>query len=127
MSPDDTDRHALAIDPLSDTTPTEFADTLFRRSAREDLTRYAPADLERLAASALAHVATPRPAGPDICLSDYEFVTDGRVSEVTVLEVVNDNMPFLLDSTLAELDAQGWEPQLVAHPILAVERDLRGT
>jgi len=127
MSPDDSDRHALAVDLLSDTTPTEFAETLFRRSAREDLARYAPADLERLATAALAHVAKPRPAGPDIRLADYEFLTDGRANEVTVLEVVNDNMPFLLDSTLAELDAQGWEPQLVAHPILAVERDLKGT
>jgi glutamate dehydrogenase len=126
MSPDDRDPHALAIDLLSETTASEFAETLFQRSAREDLERSAPADLERLAAAALAHLAKPRPAGPDICISDYEFVTDGRVSEVTVLEVVNDNMPFLLDSTLAELDAQGLEPRLVAHPILAVERDLRG-
>jgi glutamate dehydrogenase len=127
MSPDDTDRHSAAIDLLPETTPAEFADALFRRSAREDLARYAPADLERLAAAALDHVVKPRPAGPDICLLDYEFVADGRVNEVTVLEVVNDNMPFLLDSTLAELEAQGWEPQLVAHPIVAVERDLRGT
>ena len=42
---------------------------------------------------------------------------------MTVLEVINDNMPFLLDSTLAEIVDQGYEPILVAHPILAVERD----
>ena len=35
-------------------------------------------------------------------------------------------MPFLLDSTLAELVEQGYEPLLVAHPILAVERDAEG-
>ncbi len=126
MSPDDTDRPALAIGPLSDTSPAEFVETLFRRSAREDLARYRPADLERLAAATLDHVAKPRPAGPDICLSDYELLTDGRMGEVTVLEVVNDNMPFLLNSTLAALGEQGWEPQLVAHPILAVERDRKG-
>ena len=42
---------------------------------------------------------------------------------MTVLEVVNENMPFLLDSTLAEIVDEGYEPLLVAHPILAVERD----
>ena len=32
-------------------------------------------------------------------------------------------MPFLLDPDLAEIVDQGYEPILVAHPILAVERD----
>jgi glutamate dehydrogenase len=126
MSPDDTTPLDVAIGSLSDTTPAEFAETLVRRSAREDRARYAAADLEQLAAAALDHMAKPRTGGPDIRLSDYEFVTDGRVAEITVLEVVNDDMPFLLDSTLAELEAQGLEPQLVAHPILAVERDRKG-
>ena len=35
-------------------------------------------------------------------------------------------MPFLLDSTLAEIVDEGYEPLLVAHPILAVERDEDG-
>jgi glutamate dehydrogenase len=39
-----------------------------------------------------------------------------------VLEVVNDDMPYLLDSTLAELVARGLQAKLVAHPILAVRR-----
>jgi glutamate dehydrogenase len=126
MAPDDPDRSALASGVLLGTTPAEFVDTLFRRSAREDWARCRPADLERLAAAALRHLATPRSAKPDIRLSDYDFATDGGVDEVTVVEVMNDNMPFLLDSTLAELTEQGWEPQLVAHPILAVERDHGG-
>ncbi len=127
MAPDDADRPGLAIGPVSDVTPAEFVETLFRRSAREDLTRYAPADLERLAAAALDHLAAPRPgAQPDIRLRDYELATGGRAGEITVLEAVNDDMPFLLDSALAELAEQGWEPQLVAHPILALERDRGG-
>jgi len=46
---------------------------------------------------------------------------DGR--EISVLEVLNDNMPFLFDSTMAELAEQGIDVTLVAHPIIAVERD----
>ena len=49
---------------------------------------------------------------------------DGR--EISVVEILNDNMPFLFDSAMAELTEQGIEAKLVAHPILAVERDAEG-
>ncbi|MGH7067327.1 MAG: NAD-glutamate dehydrogenase domain-containing protein, partial [Acetobacteraceae bacterium] len=126
MPDDETGGSASPTPPLAGITSAEFVETLFRRSAREDLARYQPADLERLAAAALAHLAAPRPSGPDIRLVDYEFTINGRTDEITVVEVVNGNMPFLLDSTLGELSDQGWEPDLVAHPMLAVERSRSG-
>ena len=52
------------------------------------------------------------------------MMPDGR--EISVLEILNDNMPFLFDSTMAELAEQGIEVTLVAHPIIAVERDVQG-
>ena len=52
------------------------------------------------------------------------MMPDGR--EISVLEVLNDNMPFLFNSTMAELAEQGIEVTLVAHPIIAVERDANG-
>ena len=51
----------------------------------------------------------------------------GHVRDVTLLQSVNDNKPFLLDSTLAELESGGREPLFVIHPILGVERDAAGT
>ena len=44
----------------------------------------------------------------------------------TLIEVINDDMPFLLDSLLAELGERGLAIALVAHPILAVEREPSG-
>ena len=52
------------------------------------------------------------------------MMPDGR--EISVLEILNDNMPFLFNSTLAELAEQGIDVTLVAHPIIAVERDGQG-
>src|SRR6266566_1710975 len=52
------------------------------------------------------------------------MMPDGR--EISVLEVLNDNMPFLFDSIMAELAEHGIEVTLVAHPIIAVERDEQG-
>jgi glutamate dehydrogenase len=107
--------------------PAEFVHDLFGRVPPEDLAAYSAQGLADLAAGAFAHLRAPRRGGrPDIRLADREVDRGGRRREVTVIEVVNDNMPFLLDSTLAELVDQGYEPALVAHPILAVERDSDG-
>ncbi|HEX2552409.1 MAG TPA: NAD-glutamate dehydrogenase [Microvirga sp.] len=107
--------------------PPDFARDLFGRVPAEDLAAYAAETLAALAAGAYAHLAAPRvPGQPDLRLSDVEVERRGRRREVTVIEVVNDNMPFLLDSTLAEIVDQGYEPALVAHPILAVERAADG-
>jgi glutamate dehydrogenase len=107
--------------------PPTFLRDLFGRVPPEDLAAYSPQALADLAVAAFEHLRAPRAGGsPDLRLVDLEIERSGRSREVTVLEVVNDNMPFLLDSTLAELVDQGIEPFLVAHPILAVERDSSG-
>jgi glutamate dehydrogenase len=44
----------------------------------------------------------------------------------TVVQVITDDMPFLLDSVVAAITEQGKALHLVAHPIYAVERDVAG-
>ncbi|MCX7383751.1 MAG: NAD-glutamate dehydrogenase [Alphaproteobacteria bacterium] len=100
--------------------PADFAATLFAQTDAQDLAACPEPLRAELAAAAWAHLAAPRPAGqPVIALALLAAVGD-------VLLVVNDNKPFLLDSTLAELAEQGLDPALVAHPILAVARDAGG-
>jgi glutamate dehydrogenase len=108
--------------------PPTFVRDLYGRVPPEDLALYSPQTLADLAAEAFDHLKVSRTAdGADVRLFDFEIEREGRRQDVTVLEIVNDNMPFLLDSTLAEVVDQGYEPLLVAHPILAVERDANGT
>ena len=107
--------------------PSTFLRDLFGRVPPEDLAAYSPAALADLAVAAYEHLKAPRPGdAPDLRLIDVEVERAGRRRELTVLEVINDNMPFLLDSTLAELVELDHDPVLVAHPILAVERDEAG-
>src|SRR5215217_1368280 len=107
--------------------PPTFVRDLYGRVPPEDLAPYSPQTLADLAAEAFEHLKDSRTAdGADIRIFDFEIERDGRRQDVTVLEIVNDNMPFLLDSTLAEVVDQGYEPLLVAHPILAVERGSNG-
>ncbi|ACA18051.1 NAD-glutamate dehydrogenase [Methylobacterium sp. 4-46] len=104
--------------------PGDFVRDLFGRVPPEDLNAYAPETLADLALAARQHLAAARPdeSGADLRLNDVVVERDGGRRDVTVLEAINPNRPFLLDSTLAELVARGYEPRLVAHPILAVER-----
>ncbi|MFO1147121.1 MAG: NAD-glutamate dehydrogenase [Alsobacter sp.] len=112
---------------VPDGAPPGFADVLYARVSEEDLACHDPAALAGLAAQAYAHLAEPRLPGHDeIRLTDAQAQVSGRRRDITVLEVINDNMPFLLDSTLAELTERGLEILFVAHPIVAVERDAQG-
>ncbi|MET0742641.1 MAG: NAD-glutamate dehydrogenase, partial [Microvirga sp.] len=123
---------AEAVAALNDPDiPATFVQNLFGRVPVEDLAPYTPRTLAGLATAAYEHLKAPRPGGADLRPSDLRLVDleiehEGRRKEVTILEAINDNMPFLLDSTLAEIVDEGYEPLLVAHPILAVERDAAG-
>ncbi len=50
----------------------------------------------------------------------------GWKSSHTIVEIINDDMPFLVDSVTAALNRLGAEVYLIIHPILRVERDPRG-
>lgn len=107
--------------------PAEFPRLLYGRVVAEDVEALPSALLARSAAAAYEHLAAPRrPETSNLRFRDEAFESDGRKQQLTILEVVNDNKAFLLDSTLAELTDQGYEPRLVAHPILAIARDKAG-
>jgi glutamate dehydrogenase len=47
-------------------------------------------------------------------------------AECTVVEILNDDMPFLVDSVIGELQARGLEVGFLLHPIFKTERDKAG-
>ena len=46
--------------------------------------------------------------------------------ESTVVEILNDDMPFLVDSVMGELQARGLAVRFLLHPIFKTERDKAG-
>jgi glutamate dehydrogenase len=50
----------------------------------------------------------------------------GWRSSHTIVEIVNDDMPFLVDSVTAELARQDLDVHLVVHPIVRIARDKSG-
>ncbi len=49
-------------------------------------------------------------------------LTSKAGAELTVLEILNDDMPYVVESVIAELHSQGLIPRLVFHPIFKVKR-----
>ncbi|MFL9825858.1 NAD-glutamate dehydrogenase [Rhodoplanes sp. SY1] len=98
-----------------------LAGALFGAVAAEDLAEYDGDELATLADGALAFLAERTPGTPKIRIATPDAVA--APAPVSVIEIVNDDMPFLVDSVLGALREHGLDPLLVAHPVLAVTRD----
>ena len=104
----------------------EFLATLFEDVAPEDVARYDRAELVAFATAAWMFVAKRVPGEPKIRLTSETYREGDRRNAISILEIVNDDMPFLLSSVLAELAERKITVQLVAHPVLNVTRDETG-
>ena len=87
--------------------------------------RYEPAELAALARDAWAFLASAQARRAEDPLRAPPASAGEHLKSISVIEIVNDDMPFLVDSVMGELTERGLDVRLVAHPVLAVERDAR--
>ncbi len=106
--------------------PKSFPVQLFGRAAADDLLDYDPHTLALVAQEAWAFLGTRRPGSPKIRFDDLRPTAGEGSKPLSVIEVVNDDMPFLVDSVLGELTERGVGIRLIVHPVFAVERDAAG-
>ena len=66
------------------------------------------------------------PGIPHLRVFDPDLDRHGWVSGHTVIEIVNDDMPFLVDSVAMELARHGIVIHLLVHPVISVRRDAAG-
>ena len=89
----------------------------------EDLAAYSAREIATFVRSAAERLGRRRPGSHAIRVGAANLPdVDGRHRDVTLVEVVNDDMPFLLDTIMGELQEFGAEILHVAHPIVTVER-----
>jgi glutamate dehydrogenase len=103
-----------------------FFDALFKNAAPEDVTRLSPEALASLANAVYARSLIRKPGETLVSLFDPREESGGYEHNETVLMAVNDDMPFLFDSLVAELNAQGARIRAVFHPIIRETRDVSG-
>ncbi|WP_216216114.1 NAD-glutamate dehydrogenase [Amycolatopsis aidingensis] len=63
---------------------------------------------------------------PAVRLFNPTAAEDGWSREATVIQVVTDDMPYLVDSLAAQLSRAGLHVQRIVHPIIVVTRELTG-
>jgi glutamate dehydrogenase len=102
--------------------PTGFIEQLYGRVVPEDVARYGPDDLATLAARAYDFMTERKPGAPKIRCETIELEHSADRNSVTVVEIVNDDMPFLVDSVMSEIAERKPEIRLVAHPVFGVRR-----
>ncbi len=104
-----------------------FFKAYYHRVPTEDLEQ---APLDDLYGAALAHLkfAQRRVAG-NACLRIYNPTTEahGWQTRHSVVEIVVDDMAFLVDSIRMALNRLGHTIHLTVHPVISVERDPDGT
>ncbi|PKR88024.1 NAD-glutamate dehydrogenase [Pleomorphomonas diazotrophica] len=101
--------------------------SLYGKGAAEDVVVYTASELVAFAEGAMSSLSLRVPGIHSIRI--YNPVWDDEAShrkEVTVVDILNDNMPFLVDSVMQELTDAGIEVRLMVHPILSVVRGMSG-
>ncbi len=98
---------------------------ILSRAPSEDLKSYDDAALLKTAEVAARTVAAHLP-GESVLRVDNDTGIERLGRPVTVVTVVNDNMPFLFDSVMGELSDSAGEPSLVLHPVLFVKHEKKG-
>ncbi|CAI9414187.1 NAD-specific glutamate dehydrogenase [Pleomorphomonas sp. T1.2MG-36] len=101
--------------------------TLYGKGAAEDVVAYTANELVAFAEGAMSSLSLRVPGIHSIRI--YNPTWDEEAShrrEVTVVDVLNENMPFLVDSVMQELTDAGIEVRLMVHPILSVVRGMSG-
>src|SRR5207302_5149880 len=79
--------------------------------------------------AAVAHwnLAGQRPdATPKLHVYNPDFEQHGWQSPHTVIEIVSDDMPFVVDSVTMELSRRGYGMHVVIHPVVRVHRGSDG-
>ncbi|QGN32167.1 NAD-glutamate dehydrogenase [Microlunatus sp. Gsoil 973] len=105
----------------------EFLGHYFRHVDADDVDLRTDADLLGLVANhfRLAQDRPPATSKVQVCTPDRD--SDGwSANGATVVQIVTDDQPFLVDSVTMEVSRQGWTIHEVFHPQYFVRRDLHG-
>ncbi|MEC9344901.1 MAG: NAD-glutamate dehydrogenase [Pseudomonadota bacterium] len=104
----------------------EFARRLLERMPPEDLLERSPDQVYGSVLSLWKFARDRKPGQHRLRVYNPKLDEHGWTSRHTVVEAVNDDMPFIVDSVLAALNQLGCHIHLMAHPVIRVLRDGAG-
>ncbi len=114
------------LPPEQAATVHSFARQYYSQVDPEDLAERAIADLYGAVLSHWHFARAFVPGTPKVRVYNPRLEEHGWQSTHTVIEIVNDDMPFLVDSITMEVNRQGLTLHLIIHPVMKMRRDERG-
>jgi len=103
-----------------------FIGEYFAHVPAHDLRNLSGAELAGMARAHLEAGKTRKPRTANIRVYNPDAKRDGWVTDHSVVEIVTDDMPFLVDSISAELTRRELPIHLVIHPVCKVRRNKAG-
>lgn len=121
------------VDPSRDTSgsglPADLAELIalyYRLVPAQELNTTGSAELAAAVRSHLALAANRVPGRALVQLINPTLADHGWYSQDTVVQIVTDDMPYLVDSVVAELARINVSVRRLVHPLVVVRRDLTG-
>lgn len=98
----------------------DYAENFYAECDAKDFTNYAAQDLYNIACDSFKFFENKKEDQAKI------RIDNSSKEHYTIIEVINDDMPFLVDSIACKLDNLGFEIKNVLHPIYYAKRDKSG-
>src|SRR5690606_22527170 len=106
--------------------PARFLERYYADVDDEDLAQRQAADLAAAAFGHLAWAVERKPCEALVRVFNPSSASHGWTSPHTIVQLVNDDMPFLVDSVTMALSSSGHGIHLTIHPIMKVRRSAKG-
>ena len=106
---------------------TEFVAAYFDNTDPDEIAARGPATLFAMANAHQHLLDAPRTAQTArVRVFNPTLAEDGFVSAHTLVQIVNDNMPFLVDSVTMAINRASLTAHWIVHPLMRVTRDVQG-
>ena len=103
-----------------------IAKLLWQNVAPEDIEPFTVNEITALTQKTADHLAKFKPGSAKVTVYNPGD-NGGQADNITVVEIINDDMPFLFDSTVAFITDVDYTISLIAHPIISVARTPGGS
>jgi glutamate dehydrogenase len=106
--------------------PTDFIEAFYAHILPADLALFSIEERDRIASSIWNLGLSRFPGEAVMRIFNPSRAIDGWTVDHTVIEIVNDDMPFLVDSVTGVLQKRGLSVHIVLHPVIPILRDGMG-
>ena len=100
-----------------------FIKEFYQNISEEDIKKHDSSDLYALALTVLEFTKVRQKGKPKIRIYHPSKEHHGVEIEETILEVISDDKPFIIDSLIEALNKLNLHIKLLIHPIFSIERD----